>query len=72
MKCRISYFSVLFVGDFAAESGSRQSAKRSSIVPKYKKPRCLREKRRVSAELRSGLTHRAGGRELNARESATY
>lgn len=63
---------MLFVGDFAAESCSRQSAERSSIVPKYKKPRCLREKTRVSAELCSGLSHCAGGRELNASESATH
>ena len=28
---------MLFVGDFVAESGSRQSAEKSFIVPKYKK-----------------------------------
>lgn len=36
MKCRISYIFMLFLGDFAAERGSRHSAERSSIVPKYK------------------------------------
>ena len=32
----------------------------------------LMEEIRVSDELRSGMSHRAGGREFNVSESATY
>ena len=36
VKCHISSFFVFFLGDFATEGGSRHSAGRSSIVPKYR------------------------------------
>lgn len=71
MKCYISYFFVLFVGDFVAESGSRQSAEKSFIVPKYKKNRGALRRKGVSDELRSGMSHCAGGRDLDVSESAT-
>ena len=68
MKCYISYFFVLFVGDFVAESGSRQSAEKSFIVPKYKKNRGALRRKGVSDELRSGMSYRAAGFEFNVND----